>query len=258
VGLGLFIDRQRAFPDQLGNVVDDGVHQFEAGIVQHILCFQVNQRQSIVWAREQRQELFINRHAQHLAICEKNCNTVFVRIVAGIARGRTLNTPLKADVIRPTSDRVRESIFNMLGQWCEGLAVLDVFAGTGALGFEAMSRGATKVVMIDSGREAKELCQQNAAMLKMTIDFIQMPAESGMQLMSQRGQKFDLIFADPPYQMKFGTTCASLAASLNLLNPNGRLVFEGSKEESIDLVESLAVTHERVFGDTKVSIFELT
>ena len=89
-----------------------------------------------------------------------------MRIVAGSVRGRTLKTPKRADVIRPTADRVRESIFNVLGQRCDGLTVLDLFSGTGALGLEAVSRGAVKAVLVDRGREALDLCRLNTDTLK--------------------------------------------------------------------------------------------
>src|SRR5512132_3323905 len=89
-----------------------------------------------------------------------------MRIIAGTAKGRALKGPRGAG-LRPTADRVRESIFNVLGQWLDGLRVLDLFAGTGALGLEAVSRGAREAVLVDSGREALQLCRENAEALGM-------------------------------------------------------------------------------------------
>jgi 16S rRNA (guanine966-N2)-methyltransferase len=181
-----------------------------------------------------------------------------VRIVAGSARGRVLKVPRNAGVIRPTADRVRESIFNILGQRCDGLEVLDLFAGTGALGLEAMSRGASRVVMVDSGIEAKALCLENAAALKMNIEFVHQSVEGALPRLGQQAAPFDLIFADPPYGLQCGTRCLEQIDSLKLLKAQGRLVFESSVEERIEDAGCLRRSDERIFGATKVSIFELT
>src|SRR5947209_7907908 len=106
-----------------------------------------------------------------------------MRIIAGSARGRTLLGP-KGEDIRPTSDKVRQSLFNILGQWLEG-RVLDLYAGTGALGLEAISRGAERAVLVDSGREAKELIAKNVAALGFSAqtEVLAMPAETALGLL---------------------------------------------------------------------------
>ena len=92
-----------------------------------------------------------------------------MRIVAGSAKGRALTGPkATSEHIRPTADRVRETIFNVLGQWLEGERVLDLYAGTGALGLESLSRGASAVVLVDSDREAQALCRANTDALGFT------------------------------------------------------------------------------------------
>jgi len=115
-----------------------------------------------------------------------------------------LATPKKADVIRPTADRVRETLFNVLGQTCEGLKVLDLFAGTGALALEALSRGAVKAVLVDSGREAQGLIRQNAEALGFSdrIELLAMPVARALELLSRRGDRFELVFSDPPYRLE--------------------------------------------------------
>jgi 16S rRNA (guanine966-N2)-methyltransferase len=181
-----------------------------------------------------------------------------VRIVSGSARGRTLKVPRNAEVIRPTADRVRESIFNILGQRCDGLEVLDLFSGTGALGLEAMSRGASRVMMVDSSIEAKVLCLENAAALKMNVEFMHQSVEDALPRLGQQAAPFDLIFADPPYGLRCGTRCLEQIGALKILKAQGRLVFESSVEERIVRAGCLRLRDERIFGTTKVSIFELT
>ena len=181
-----------------------------------------------------------------------------MRIVAGTVRGRTLKAPKSAAVIRPTADRVRESVFNVLGQSCDGLRVLDLFAGTGALAFEALSRGATRAVLVDSGREAQQLCHDNAQSLGFTsmIEVLPLSAERAIAKLSVRGDRFELIFADPPYAQ---AAVDNLLAWLNthpLLEAGGRLVIEHSKHETApELAGAFTRVDQRIFGETVVSIF---
>jgi 16S rRNA (guanine966-N2)-methyltransferase len=151
-----------------------------------------------------------------------------MRIVGGQFRGRTLATPKNAETIRPTADRVRESIFNILGQRCDGLRVLDLFAGTGAMGLEALSRGAVAVVLVDAGKESLMLCRDNVKRLQCET---QCTVQSGdvvqaLSVLSQRPERFDLIFADPPYALTLGPAfmqqLSPLAAS------RARFVYEHS------------------------------
>lgn len=184
-----------------------------------------------------------------------------MRIVAGSVRGRTLKAPKKADVIRPTADRVRESVFNVLGQTCEGLTVLDLFAGTGALAFEALSRGATRAVLVDSGREAQQLCRENAEALGFTaqMELLPLPAERGIGKLSERGDRFELIFADPPYAQTAVDNLLAWLTAHPLLAEGGRLVLEHSKHESApEVAGAFTRIDQRVFGETVVSIFAPT
>lgn len=179
-----------------------------------------------------------------------------MRIVAGSARGRVLAGPKSDDVIRPTADRVRETLFNVLGQWCEGLSVLDVFAGTGALAFEALSRGASRAVLVDQGREAQTLIRTNASALGFAelIEVVAMPADRGLETLTRRGARFDLVFIDPPYRLEVGG--ATLTACEPLVNPGGRVVVEHATSETLpEQVGSLSRVDERVFGATVVTVF---
>ena len=119
-----------------------------------------------------------------------------VRINAGDWRSRLLKFP-DVDGLRPTPDRVRQTVFNWLGQTLHGLSCLDLFAGTGVMGFEALSRGATQVVLIEKSRAAYQALVDNKTTLKATN--AQVLNVDALQFLKQNQQKFDVIFADPPY-----------------------------------------------------------
>jgi 16S rRNA (guanine(966)-N(2))-methyltransferase RsmD len=179
-----------------------------------------------------------------------------MRIVAGAARGRTLATPKKADTIRPTADRTRETLFNVLGQWCEGLQVLDLYAGTGALGLEAVSRGATRAVLVDRDREALELCRLNTETCGFgaQVEIVASPVEKVWARL--RGRQFQLVFADPPYKLESGRATLEALEAHGLLGPGATVVFEHGKAEVLPAeVGRLTRVDERAFGDTRVSIY---
>jgi 16S rRNA (guanine(966)-N(2))-methyltransferase RsmD len=124
-----------------------------------------------------------------------------VRIISGTSKGRKLVTPRNRS-LRPTSDRVKESIFNILREEIEGRLILDLFAGTGNLGIEALSRGARKVVFVEKGRHALGLIQKNLAQFGFEgrAEVLPIDANRAIGILKQRRQTFDLIFMDPPYE----------------------------------------------------------
>jgi 16S rRNA (guanine966-N2)-methyltransferase len=182
-----------------------------------------------------------------------------MRIVAGTARGRTLKTPKNSEVTRPTADRVRETIFNVLGQTCEGLRVLDLFAGTGALGLEAISRGAAQAVLVDSGREAVGLCRENTKTLGFDarVEIFPCPVNKAIEVLTARKATFELVFSDPPYAARAGVEV--LISLESLVVADGVAVVEHEAAEVIpEWVGRWRREDERVFGATVVSIFRLT
>jgi 16S rRNA (guanine(966)-N(2))-methyltransferase RsmD len=184
-----------------------------------------------------------------------------MRIVAGTARGRVLAAPRTAVVIRPTADRVRETIFNVLGQRCDGLDVLDLYAGTGALAFEALSRGAARAVLVDDGKEAQHLIRKNAEALGMTqqIELIREPVPRALEVLGHRQRRFELVFSDPPYQLRAAQDVLEALDGYELVTDGGVVVVEHSKQEVLpETVGRFARVDERRFGGTTVSIFRLT
>src|SRR5262249_27972101 len=126
-----------------------------------------------------------------------------MRIIGGDARGRTLRA-VPGDATRPTSDRVRQSLFDLLGQRMDGLAVLDLYAGTGALALEAISRGAVRAVLVENDARSCGVIYANIAALKAEQRCRVVRGELPGALAQLRGDKFDLVFSDPPYALRAG------------------------------------------------------
>jgi len=176
-----------------------------------------------------------------------------VRVVAGTYRGRRLVAP-PGDATRPTSDRVREALFSVLGASVEGARVLDLFAGSGALGIEALSRGAAATVFVDRAPEAIKAIRANLAALGIEADVRRSEARAAVRAALARGEAYDLVFLDPPYRR-----AAELGRELSealpaVLAPGARVVSESDRREPLEL--ALAMTDERRYGDTLIRIHD--
>lgn len=177
-----------------------------------------------------------------------------MRITAGSARGRTLQGPKSQEEIRPTSDKVRQALFNILGQWFEGGEVLDLFAGTGALALEALSRGASRAVLVDQGKEAQTLCRANAQALGFggQVEVVAMSVERALAHLA--GRAFDLVFADPPYALRAVPRTVDALALGRLVK--GTLCIEHDRREQAPVeAGALKRTDERRFGDTVLTFY---
>ena len=144
-----------------------------------------------------------------------------VRIIGGSHRRRILRFP-QVEGLRPTPDRVRETLFNWLGQDLTGLSCLDAFAGSGALGFEAASRGARRVVMLEAARPACEALRTNAVQLGFAA--VEIDCVEAIGWLRQSAEKFDLIFLDPPFDAGLVPRALELAGAR--LNLGGRVYVE--------------------------------
>ena len=174
-----------------------------------------------------------------------------MRIVGGEARGRTLRS-VPGRATRPTADRVRQSLFDLLGQRMDGLAVLDLYAGTGALALEALSRGAASAVLVESDARACGVIHGNLAGLRYEgrarVIRDELPAALG-----RLEGGYDLVFSDPPYALH--ASQAVLDAVAPLLNPGARVVLEmDRRDQPIAPPQGLRIADERRYGDTKVVI----
>jgi 16S rRNA (guanine966-N2)-methyltransferase len=176
-----------------------------------------------------------------------------IRIVAGALKGRRLATPTWTG-LRPTSDRLRETLFNILGETCRGAVMADAFAGTGAVGIEALSRGAAHVMFVDHDPRAIALIHQNLARSGVTDRYTIQRMDLGPPaLATAPARAFDLVFLDPPYEMNPLDACSALAC---WLAPEGLLVLEHARrrpmpETIADMRRSRTVTA----GDSALSFF---
>jgi len=182
-----------------------------------------------------------------------------VRIIAGRRRGLTLAALGKGDAgaqLRPTSDRVRESLFNMLtsgrfGDPVTGARVLDLFAGTGALGLEAWSRGAVFVTFVDDGRVAQRLIRENIARTGAEARLI---ARSATRLPPNEGAPYDLVFADPPYGRGLGGTALAHARAGGWIAPGAVVVLEENAAQAPP--DGFGMIDIRRYGDTHIHLLE--
>ncbi len=156
-----------------------------------------------------------------------------MRIIAGKYRGHSLSAP-KGHKTRPTSDRVRESLFSILGD-LEGAKVLDLYAGSGAVALEACSRGAEKVTLVEKAGPALSVISANISALKLpheNYQLLRQDVSKALPWLAQREQSFDLIFADPPYKLAAKSFETILELAPQLLAPEGALVFEQAARDA--------------------------
>lgn len=178
-----------------------------------------------------------------------------LRVIAGEWRGRRLATP-PGDHTRPTADRVREAVFSMLGPLDEDMRVLDLFAGTGAMGIEALSRGAGYALFCDEDRRAVEIVQGNLAALGAgpgVASVVRADARAVLRDARQRGDTYDLLFLDPPYELaeELGEALQDDVAAV--LADGGRVLTESGRRRPMDLA-GLPLSKERRYGTTLIRI----
>jgi 16S rRNA (guanine966-N2)-methyltransferase len=176
-----------------------------------------------------------------------------MRIIAGEKRGATIYAPKHADT-RPTGDRVREAAFNLIGP-VDDASVLDLYAGSGAMGLEALSRGAASAVFVEADREACTTIQRN--LVKLKLDRAQIVRKDVLTALAQEasaGRRYDLVLLDPPYAM-YADLQTRLAAYLpSVLAEDGLLVVETSSREEPEL--PLPKRTSRRYGSARITLFE--
>lgn len=172
-----------------------------------------------------------------------------MRVVSGIYRGRTL-CEFKGNAVRPTSDMVRESLFNILRDKIEGKTFLDLFCGTGAVGIEALSRGASHVCFNDFSKESLQITQKNLDKIGAT-DYTVNRAD-GVGFLQSTNKKFDFVFIDPPYDSDLGVRALNVVA--NVLTENGVAIFESEKAFEGE-IEGLQIVDTRKYGRARLTFF---
>ncbi|MBQ6401195.1 MAG: 16S rRNA (guanine(966)-N(2))-methyltransferase RsmD [Firmicutes bacterium] len=179
-----------------------------------------------------------------------------MRIIAGEYRGRRLAAPEGRD-IRPTTDKTREALFSILMNEVPGARVLDVFAGTGALGIEALSRGASGCTFVDQSRMAIRLIKENlSACGETALERSRVLAGDFRRVLASLEGPFDIILMDPPYRQGLWEDAFEIIAQNDLLAPGGTLVCEHRKEEELpDEIAGFTREKERRYGISKLSIY---
>ena len=175
-----------------------------------------------------------------------------MRVIAGTYGGRALKAP-KGENTRPTSDRVREALFSILGARTEGARVLDLFAGSGALGLEALSRGARSVTFVDDARPAIQAIRSNLQTLQAAAQVRQTEALRFLNAASNGGAQYDLVFLDPPYRHAERLARPLSEALPAVLAPGAVAVAESDRRAPLAL--DLPLHDERRYGDTLIRIY---
>ena len=174
-----------------------------------------------------------------------------MRVITGTARGRRLKTPDNYD-IRPTTDNVKESVFNIIQFDIEGRQVLDLFAGTGQLGIECLSRGAAGAVFVDRDRDAVRIVKDNLKTCGMKATVLQ---EDSILFLNHCG-KFDVIFIDPPYDSDLYESALKIINLVDILSEGGIIICEARREKVLpEMTEPYRKRKEYNYGKVKICIY---
>lgn len=181
-----------------------------------------------------------------------------MRIIAGTAGRRKLKT-LPGSKTRPTADKVKGAVFNVLGQKVVGARVLDLFAGSGALALEALSRGADFAVLVDNNQAACQIIHENIMMTGFE-DRTKTLRGDGLKLLEKmQKESFDLVFIDPPYNQGLSRECLEIISCGNYLASKGVIIVETSREEEIPVeIGYLSLRKQSRYGDTLIWYYQPT
>jgi len=191
-----------------------------------------------------------------------------MKVIAGEFKGRPLRVP-KGTKIRPTSDMVKEALFNILGQMVEGASFLELFAGSGSIGIEAKSRGAGRVVLVENNRLCLKAIEQNLRSLDLKYEYglggkfdsdiaiIGADSEAAISGLAKAAQQFDIVFLDPPYHEEKLKNCLLKLTRCDILKPRSLAVAEHNKKEILpQQLSILKVISTKVYGDTALSFYQ--
>ena len=179
-----------------------------------------------------------------------------MRIIAGAFKGTRLYTA-PGNWLRPTSDRVREFIFSYLGESVREARVLDLFAGTGSFGLEALSRGARSVTFVDRSFKAIEIIRRNLQKVRAEATVLRMPASQFLNAGREAEEAYDLIFCDPPYRFEAFETLAAQIVRQGRLARHGLLIYECSFRAKDPELSDFVLMKQKTLGDTKVNFYRL-
>lgn len=186
----------------------------------------------------------------------------FMRIISGKNRGTKLYT-LEGENTRPTLDRVKEPLFSILNFYIEESVVLDLFAGSGALGLEAISRGASEAVLCDNARNAIHIIEKNVEKMSVNskVKILNLDYLKALEKLKSQKYKFDIVFLDPPYQTDFSEKASQKIVEYSLLNENGIIVIETDRKkevvENINKMNLFEIYDERKYGRAELIFLKI-
>ena len=180
-----------------------------------------------------------------------------LRIISGTAGGIRIKAP-DTDKTRPTLDRIKESVFGILQPYLEDTRVLDLFAGSGNLGLEALSRGASQAVFVDESRLCRSIIEENINRTHMSgkAQVIQSDVFRAIQALSREGRRFDMIFIDPPYSHNYVNKTLQMIEENDIIFENGLIAVEHHEDEQpADVIGRITKVRSRNYGDTVFSFY---
>ena len=181
-----------------------------------------------------------------------------MRIIGGERKGRVITMP-KGVAVRPTQDRVREAVFNIIREVVPGSCALDLFAGSGAFGMEALSRGAESAIFIDNNTECIKVIKHNLALLGYDAPRAQVFKKDGIKVLeafAEQNIKFDLVFMDPPYYMDLAKNALIKIGSYDILSQHSFIIIEHSKKDDLpEKSSNLRLFKRKNYGDTAISLY---
>jgi 16S rRNA (guanine966-N2)-methyltransferase len=178
-----------------------------------------------------------------------------MRVIAGLYRSRILHE-VKGDSTRPTTDKNREMLFNILGQFFDDGIALDLFSGSGAIGLECLSRGMSSVDFVDNEPLAIQTIRQNLASLGIKVgESAFVHNDDALRFLAKTKRKYDLIIADPPYRLGLYPAILESIATFDLLFEDGTIVLESEKTEPTPSSDAFVSIGERITGNTKFMFF---
>lgn len=182
-----------------------------------------------------------------------------MRVIAGTAKGRRLKT-VKGMTTRPTADRVKESLFNIIREKLEGNSLLDLYAGTGNIGIEALSRGVTSAVFVERDKQAVKVLRENLQVtsFQQNVEVYQQDVMIALDIFGKKKRAFDLIFLDPPYYEGLEEKTLTRIFLNKVLAPEGLVIIEHSRKNNLpSTVASLQLIRTEIYGDTAISFYRI-
>lgn len=180
-----------------------------------------------------------------------------MRVITGSAKGRKLKAP-KGLATRPTTDRVKEALFSILGNRVQEAQILDLFAGSGALAIEALSRGAARAVLVETNSEALQVIKENLTATRLTgqVEMVNQDVYQVLPTMQSKQQSYDLIFLDPPYYQGHEIKVLELIGTTSLLAKEGLVVVESGKKDTLPAaIANLALQRRENYGDSSLYFY---